>query len=192
MTYDPESHHRRSIRLRDYDYTQPGAYFVTIATHSHIHLFGAITNNEMHLNRYGQVVKLEWQKLPTPFQFIRIDEMIIMPNHFHAIIIILENSRGTTGISKNNALDINRRAPTTVEKFGKPVAGSLSTIIRSFKSAITFCINALRSTPGVPVWQRNYYEHIIRNEDELDQARTYILDNPRRWSKDGENPNISL
>lgn len=160
---------------------------MTIATHGYIHLFGEITNNEMHLNRYGQVVKHEWQRLPIRFQFIQIDEMVIMPNHFHGIIFISENSKGTAGVGINRELDINRRAPT-VEKFGRPIPGSIPTIVRSFKSAVTLRINTIRNTPGRPVWQRNYNEHIIRDEDELNHARQYILDNPRRWFDDRDNP----
>ena len=104
-----------------------------------------------------------------------LDAFIVMPNHIHGIII----RRGTA-----------RRAPT-VERFGKPVAGSLPTLVRAYKSAVTQGINTLRRTPGDSVWQENYYEHIVRSEAELNRIREYIATNPMRWGSDRYNPERS-
>ena len=108
---------------------------------------------------------------------MRLDEFVVMPNHVHGILVIADNRRGTAC-----------RAPTTVERFGRPVTGSLPTIVRSFKSVSTKRINKVRNTPGIPVWQRNYYEHVIRSEKELDRIRQYIAHNPASWTEDAERP----
>jgi len=175
MTYCPDKHHRRSIRLSSYDYSQNGAYFVTVCTQNRECLFGEIENNEMRLNDAGRIVFEEWIKTGEIRNEIELDRWVVMPNHFHGILII-SVCRGTA-----------RRAPTA-ERFGQPVSGSIPTIIRSFKSAVTKRINELAGTPGVQLWQRNYFEHIIRNEGELNRIRQYILDNPVRWDTDRENP----
>jgi len=174
MKYDSDKHWRRSIRLKDYDYCQEGAYFVTICTHSHKCLFGEIVSGATQLNRFGNVVNKCWLEIPHHFPNVEIDTFVVMPNHFHGILVI-HDCRGTAC-----------RAPT--EKFGRPTPRSLPTIIRSFKSAVTKRINALRKTPGARLWQRNYYEHVIRNEDDLNEIRQYILDNPVKWDMDENNP----
>ena len=175
MKYDPEKHCRRSIRLQGYDYSRPGAYFVTVCTRNRKCLFGEIIEGRMVLNDYGKVVAMAWDAIPRHFPDVEIDMFQIMPNHVHGIVVI-SAGRGTAC-----------RAPT-MERFGKAVYGSLATIIRSFKSAVTKYINELRNTPGAKLWQRNYYDHIIRNEDELDRIRRYISDNPAKWKLDRENP----
>lgn len=176
MTYNPERHHRRSIRLKDYDYSQVGMYFITICPHNRECLFGEIKNGQMVLNEYGKIVKNEWMKSTEIRNKIKLDEFVIMPNHIHGIIIITDDGRGTL-----------QRAPT-VEQFGKPVSNSIPTIIRLFKSATTKQINQIRHTPTIPVWQRNYYEHIIRDEDNLNQIREYIINNPVKWELDSNHP----
>ncbi|MGC8720949.1 MAG: transposase, partial [Thermodesulforhabdaceae bacterium] len=152
MPYDPERHHRRSIRLKGYDYSQPGAYFITICTQGRAHLFGEVVEGEMRLNTWGQIVWEEWFRSAVLRPYVRLcpNEFVVMPNHVHGIIWIV-NDDDDVGARR-------RRAPTG-ERFGAPVCGSIPTIIRSFKSATTKHINALRGTPGASVWQRNYYEH---------------------------------
>lgn len=180
MKYNPEKHHRRSVRLKEYDYSQAGAYFVTVCAWNRECLFGEIVDGEMQLNELGVVVQECWDEIPRHFPNVELDEFIVMPNHVHGIIVIIVDGRGTAC-----------RAPTT-EKFGKPVANSLPTIIRSFKSATTKRINQTRGTPGVRLWQRNYYEHVIRNEESLNEIRQCISGNPKRWAEDEDNPkNIS-
>ena len=178
MKYDPEKHHRHSIRLKGYDYSQAGAYFVTIVTQNRACLFGAVVDGEMRLNETGQIVRRCWLDIPAHFPHAELDEFVVMPNHVHGIIVIVDG-RGTAC-----------RAPT--EQFGRPVTGSIPTVIRSFKSAVTKRINEQRGTPGAHVWQRNYYEHIIRNEESLDRIRQYIANNPLRWAFDRENPDIGI
>jgi len=173
--YDPDKHHRRSIRLKGYDYALSGAYFVTLNTQHGEHLFGEIVDGEMQLNEYGEIVQACWDETPAHFARVELDAFVVMPNHVHLIVILTDDaSRGTAC-----------RAPTPT--FGKPIPDSLPTIIRSFKSAITKRINELRDTPGAPVWQRNYYEHVIHDERELDAVRRYVVNNPATWNKDVEN-----
>ena len=170
MKHDPDRHHRRSIRLKGHDYAQPGAYFVTVCTRERECLLGDVVDGEMRLNEYGIVVHEEWLKTAELRQNVEIEACTVMPNHLHGIVVIT-NGKGTA-----------RRAPT--ERFGKPVADSIPTIMRAFKSASTKHINVIRRTPGIPVWLRNYYEHIIRSDEELKAIRQYILSNPANWTAD--------
>ncbi len=196
MKYNPDYHHRRSIRLKGYDYRQAGAYFVTICTQDRECLFGEIVDGEMRLNELGQIVREEWFITAALRPYVRLaeDEFVVMPNHIHGIIWIVDDD--AVGARRRRAPTVHRaptvrRAPTATEQFGQPVAGSLPTIIRAFKSCTTRRINEMRRTPGASVWQRNYYEHIIRSEDSLNRIRQYILENPARWSMDRENPNAT-
>ncbi len=176
--YSRRPHHRRrSIRLKGYDYAQPGAYFVTICTHGRAMLFGRVVDGEMALNAYGEIVREEWFRTAQvrPYMELFPDEFVIMPNHIHGIVWIVD-------------VGARRRRSPPPEKLCRPVPGSLPTIVRAFKSAVTRRINALRGTPGAPVWQRNYYEHIIRTEPALDAIRRYIAANPLRWHLDRYNP----
>ena len=181
MRFDPERHHRRSIRLKGYDYSQPGTYFITICAHDRACLFGEVVDGEMRLNEYGHIVRRCWEEIPLHFPHAELDTFVVMPNHVHGIVILTVGARHDVGA--RHAVPL----PHT-EQFGKPVPGSIPTIVRSFKSATTRHINALRGTPGAPVWQRNYYEHIVRNEESLNRIREYILTNPIRWAMDWENP----
>ncbi len=169
-------HSRKSIRLKGYDYSQTGAYFVTICAHNREILFGMVGNDKSQLNKFVQIVETEWLITAQIRENIELDEYAIMPNHFHGILLITNNGMGTVLCAH------------TIEQFGKPVSGSLPTIIHSFKSTVTKQINQLRNTPGSSVWQRKYYEHIIRNEDRLNCIREYIINNPIQWQFDRENP----
>jgi len=176
MRFDSTKHHRRSIRLRGYDYTQAAAYFVTICAQNRECLFGEIVDGTMRLSDAGRMVQDEWFRTSVVRSHVELDVFVVMPNHIHGIVCIADDGRGTA-----------RRAPT-VERFGHPVHGSLPTIIRAFKSATTKRINEIRHAPGIPVWQRNYYEHVIRNESEWDRIREYIVGNPASWEQDINNP----
>jgi REP element-mobilizing transposase RayT len=180
MKNDPEYSHRRSIRLRNYDYSQAGAYYVTICTRDRECLFGEIVDGEMRLNEMGQIITGCWDESPNHFPNVKLDAFVVMPNHVHGIIVIVETS-DSGSVGARHAVPLQR-------SFGQPISGSLPTIIRSFKSAVTRRINEMRDTPGMPVWQRNYYEHVIRNNRELDRVRRYIAGNPARWTEDSENP----
>jgi len=171
-----DKHHRRSIGLKEYNYSQPGAYFITICAHNKKPILGYVIDGNVHLNEIGKVVESEWLRTFNMRKNLKLDVYVIMPNHFHGIIII-SNGRGTL-----------QCAPTN-EQFGKPVSNSIPNIIRLFKSTATKQINQIRQTPGMELWQRNYYEHVIRNEDEFNQVREYIINNPLQWQFDRENPN---
>jgi putative transposase len=167
--------HRRSIRLKEYDYSQPGEYFVTICTYNHECTLGEIINGEMRLNEIGKIVEEEWLRTAIIRPDIQLDLYVIMPNHIHGIIVLNE-CRGTL-----------QRAPT-VERFGKPTSNSIPTIVRLFKSATTKRINEIRGTPRMPFWQRNYYDHVIRNDKELNNIRDYILNNVLQWAVEKDDP----
>ncbi|MBI2506292.1 MAG: transposase [Candidatus Latescibacteria bacterium] len=197
MKFDPDKHHRRSIRLKGYDYSEPRTYFITICiANRHQPLFGKIVNDDMILNEYGTIAHDEWIKTGALRPHVALDEFVVMPNHVHGIIR-LTHRRGTarrapTDDAPGTASTPLRRAPAeNHEQFGKPTVGTLPTIVRSYKSAVTKRINELRNTPGTPVWQRNYYEHIIRNEDILKAIRRYIQNNPLSWVYDQNNPRAS-
>ena len=183
MTPQASPRRRRSIRLRGYDYTQPGAYFVTLCTQDHRPLFGRIAHGEMELSPYGHIVEDEWAHTGELRPYVRLGVLAVMPNHVHAIIWIVHPDAGPRQAEEDEPdTGTARRART--ERFGKPVPGSLPTIVRAFKAAVTKRINERRGTPGAPVWHRNYYEHVIRDESDLARLRTYIAENPARWAED--------
>ncbi|MFH1009855.1 MAG: transposase [bacterium] len=167
---------RRSVRLKHFDYRSPAAYFVTVCTHEKECLFGEIVEGLMAKNSLGKVAEEEWLRTAQLRPCVVVDAAIVMPNHFHGIILFTDMDEGTA-----------RRAPT-VHTFARPVSNSLASVVGSFKSAVSRRINELRGTPGAPVWQRNYYEHVIRDERDLEQVREYILNNPAQWDLDRENP----
>jgi len=184
--FDPQKHHRRSIRLKGYDYSQAGAYYVTIVAWRRECLFRDVMNDEMKLSKFGLVAKQQWEKLLKRFPNIELGAYVIMPNHMHGIIMITDG-RGTAESPNNPDDKSSRRAPTQ-EQFQKPVKGSIPTIVRSYKSSVSYRINFMRGSDGVPVWQRNYYEHIIRNDKDLQNKTDYINSNPLLWDEDDENP----
>ncbi len=155
---------RRSIRLPEYDYASAGGYFVTIATHKQANLFGRIIDQKVSLSAFGEVAKSCWQAIPTHFPQVIIDQFIVMPNHMHGILFI----RPLVGAQ--HAAPLRHDRPNV-----QP--GSLGAIVRSYKAAVTKQIRELQCTPALIVWQRNYYERVIRDEVELEQMRFYILHN---------------
>ncbi|MGP1386464.1 MAG: transposase [Thainema sp.] len=176
MKYDPAIHHRRSIRLKDYDYSQAGVYFVTICTQGRECLLGEVVNGALSLSQYGVIVEQVWHQIPLHFQFVTLDAAVIMPNHFHGIIVISEESFLIKQESKDLVSKQNSKKPT------------LGQIVAYFKYQSTKLINAARDLTGVKFWQRNYYEHIIRSEGSLAQLRTYIEQNPQKWKHDQLHP----
>ena len=176
--------HRRSIRLPEHNYTQTGAYFVTICARGRERLFGQIVGDEMRLNETGRIVQACWHEIPIHFPHVELDAFVVMPNHVHGIILIVAEPVGATHASP---LPPTHASPLQGHPRG-PKRGSIGAIVGSFKSAATKHINELRDAPGPPVWQRNYYEHVIRNETELARIRDYIQTNPIRWALDRENP----
>ncbi len=176
---------RKSVRLKNYDYTSAGAYFVTICTHQKQTLFGDVTEGNMRLNDYGNIIKEEWYRTAHIRQEIELDEFIIMPNHVHGVVWIHLSkelvSNETVGARGPSPLLHQMQRPMGTGK------KSLGSFVGGFKSVCTKHINELRQTPSMPVWQRNYYERIVRNEDELNAIRSYIENNPKTWDDDEEN-----
>lgn len=181
--YRPDIKPHKSIRLKGYDYSRVGAYFVTICTHNKECLFGSVMDENMVLNDFGRMVDVEWLKTIEIRKNIVLDRYVIMPNHFHGIVLITENNSGKARLATT------KYNVSIKMEFGKPQSGSLPVIVGSFKSAVSRQINLMRNTPGKEVWQRNYYEHIIRNPDELNRIREYIINNPLKWHLDRDNPN---
>ena len=181
MKYNPEIHHRRSIRLKGYDYSQAGAYFVTVCTQNRECLFGEIVDGEMRLNEVGRIADEQWYALPQRFPQLELDAYVVMPNHIHAIFII------TVGASLAGAPDDGMVRATA------RVAPTVGNIIGAYKSlcvhhALACCKH---HDPGRflgPIWQRNYWERIIRNETELNHIRGYIQNNPAQWELDKLHP----
>jgi len=160
MTYPT----RKNPRLKDYDYASAGAYFVTICTQRKQAIFGQIAQGLMELNPYGQQAERAWLEIPEHFPAVDLDEFIVMPNHMHGIVLFdHERARHASPLQQ---------------------APSLGTVVGGFKSAVARWINPQRATPGEPVWQRNYHEHVIRNEKSLSEIREYIANNPLKWELD--------
>jgi len=179
MKYNPDKHHRRSIRLQGYDYSQPGAYFVTVCVQDQECLLGDIVDGEMRMNELGELVWATWHDLPNHLPHVELDAFVVMPNHVHGIVWIVDVvGAGSVGAG-------SEPAPTNTNK-----RHGLPEIVRQFKTFSARRINQRRGAPGMPVWQRNYYEHIIRNDSSLNQIQKYILENPRRWHLDRENPAV--
>ena len=183
MEYNPEIHHRKSIRLKEYDYSQEGYYYVTICTKNMERWFGDVVNGKMKLSAVGEIVKKCWMEIPQHFDNAFVDVFVVMPNHFHGIVVI-ENGFNDRGYV-NRCRGVACNAPTNVS----PKPKSLPTIIRSFKSAVTNWCN--KHDFSYFQWHRNYYEHIIRNEKELYYKRKYIMNNPLKWEIDENNPTNS-
>jgi putative transposase len=192
MTYDPNRHHRRSIRLRGYDYSQAGAYFVTIVTQNREPLFGEVINGEMRLNESGACVMRWWEDIPRHFPGVDTDAFVVMPNHVHGIIVITDADNVGAGSPRPDAPIPPQNTPGTDAVAGADAAPrqrpSLGNVVAYFKYQTTKTINAMRQTPSARIWQRNYYEHIIRDEASLNRIREYIANNPLRWAADPENP----
>ena len=156
---------RRSIRLSGYDYSQPGMYFVTICVREKECLLGEIIEGKIRLFDFGEIASAGWTRLSEDYPTLSVDPFCIMPNHVHAIIQIHE---------------------TIKTKTGKPK--SLGQLVGAYKAFTTKQINHQRSVEGILFWQRNYYEHIVRNQKDLNRIQEYILNNPSKWELDDENP----
>ncbi|MDD5093903.1 MAG: hypothetical protein PHV74_05925 [Dehalococcoidia bacterium] len=169
--FDSDKHHRRSTRLKDYDYSQAGVYFITICTQNRDCLFGEIVNGEMRLNDTGHFVQQCWFDIPLHFPHAELDAFTVMPNHVHGIIVI------------THSVGANNYSPLPLPHGTSKTIGS---IVRGFKIGVT---KWFRTNTGIyTVWQRNYFEHVIRDEPDLARIRQYVSDNPMRWADDEENP----
>lgn len=233
MTYDSQKYHRRSLRLKGYDYSQAGAYFITVCVEDRACLFGDVVDGQMHLNDAGRTVMEEWNALPVRFPSVELDVFGVMPNHIHGIIVMEAGRKESAAVARPGATSVDmgpgqfERAPVgatlvvALDPHGSvvgecesaavarsrapdppgPVMGECESasvprvgdIVGAFKSLTTVTyIHGVKHSGWPPfrgrLWQRNYHEHIIRNEESLNLIRQYILDNPACWESDEENP----
>ncbi len=181
-------HHRQSIRIPGYDYASPGAYFVTLVTKDRACLFGQVAGDVMNLSEQGCMARQCWNAIPQHFPHVELDAYVVMPNHVHGILVLHDQTDKTGGAAARRGTIY--RAPTrTAEGFQKPVVGSVATIIRTYKAAVTRLV--ARQYGGVPrIWQRNYFEHVIRDDVEWNRIRLYIEGNPSCWAEDDENQQL--
>lgn len=183
MVYNPTKHHRRSIRLKGYDYSQSGAYFLTIRTKKVESFFGNVVHGEMRLSPIGKTAEHFWLEIPEHFPYAELDEFKVMPNHVHGIILIWgdENQKAAIG----RGVQLNTPTKNYFSSIS-PKKKTLSVIVRTYKAAVTtWCrMNGFKNFK----WQQNYFEHIIRNEKSLNRIRAYIATNVQRWELDRENP----
>jgi putative transposase len=183
MSSSPVPFRRRSIRLRDYDYREEAAYFITICTFHRACIFGEIIDGTMQINASGKIAAACWEAIPAHFPRVECDAFVVMPNHIHGIVAIVEN---ISGVGAQHAAPIPQ--PTQGITSNNVASGSIGAVVRSFKSAVTRQINLLDNTPGEIIWQRNYHEHIIRSESSLNTLRQYVEQNPARWNEDKLHP----
>jgi putative transposase len=180
--------------LFNYDYSQPGAYSVTIVAWHRKCLFGEVDRGEMKMNKMGQIVQWEWEALSRRFVYIELGAYVVMPNHFHGILIFCEHVGATrrdlihTHSSKEVSPPLTSGGIEGSPLPRGPKPASLGAIISQFKSGVTKRLWKIPSLKDVPIWQRNYYEHIIRNEQDLWNTTDYINANPTLWAQDNENP----
>ncbi len=209
MKYNPDIHRRRSIRLKEYDYSQNGAYFMTICTWNRECLFGNILDGEIVLNDVGKMVQWIWDDLTNRFPIMELDEYVIMPNHLHGIIVMDCNRRGESCIRPENdmhrgescirpCVQADHKEGDHKDRPYGTTKNSIGRIIQAFKSITTHQYTIGVKQQGWPpyagrIWQRNYYDHVMRNEDELNRIREYIINNPLKWTEDENNPaNIKM
>ena len=201
--HEPDRHHRRSVRLHGYDYSQPGEYFVTLCTHRMQALFGRVVDGLMQLNDFGKVADEEWRKSAAIRRETELDDWVVMPNHVHGIIRIVDvtgrgarpyalTTHGQKGVGAQGLAPVRdagaAQSAGRVNRIPPRRPRSLASFVAGLKSAVKVRINELRRTPGADVWQRNYHEHVIRSPHELEIIRDYIRHNPLRWACDRYNP----
>jgi putative transposase len=179
MNNNPRHHHRKSIRLKEYDYANPNWYYITICTDDKINLFGKVIKSKMILSEIGKKTREFWENIPAHFKNCELDYYVVMPNHIHGIIII-NDCRGVQSAWRRDGLN----TPTKDNYFSKisPTKGNLGIIVRTFKGAVKKWCN--ENGYKHFKWQKNYYEHIIRNEKDLFHIRSYIELNPLKWELD--------
>lgn len=189
------AHNRRSIRLSGYDYSQAGAYFVTICSFGRRCVFGEVAGPEVLPSSWGAIVEEEWLHSLEIRREIDLDVFVVMPNHFHGIVVIMaSDAAGTVGQSPlpasscHGSTGASRRSPLRPERPRGTGTRSLGAFIAGFKSTVARRIQLMGGAKREPVWQRGYFERIIRDERELTRIREYIATNPANWANDSENP----
>ena len=178
---------RKPLRLKNYDYSQPGSYFISLCSYEKKCIFGEVCENQMILNQLGKIVEFTWRDLPNHVSGITLDAFVIMPNHIHGIITIVDRTPPVGGgsLCGNNLKGSNEPPPTLS---GRPAMvikqKPLSEIVRQFKTYSAQRINRFRGTKYTHVWQRDYFEHVIRNEIAYQKVVGYIQSNPLKWKLD--------
>ncbi len=189
MEQNPKRLRRRSIRLHGYDYGEAGGYFVTIVSKDRACSFGEVVDGEMRLNQVGHIIQTIWDELPVHFSNVECDAFVVMPNHVNGIITWMDDGvGGTSGVRVGFKPARGVAVGPNSARVGLKPAPTLSEVVRAFKTFSARRINEIRGTAGISVWQRNYYEHVVRTEDELHRIREYIASNPLQWQMDRENP----
>jgi putative transposase len=242
VVYNPDKHHRRSIRLKGYDYSASGTYFITICAYQREEMFGAVVDGTMALNEFGEIVAKYWRWLSTQYPYVTLDEWVVMPNHLHGILVVndtspaesamtdtlrtklevsdisqMESAMTDTSRVELEVSDTSRRGgsrtaptnhgcdtPTSNHGCDTPISNQcydpptmsnhdrkrkpLGRLIGAFKTVSTKEINQIRNVPNAPIWQRNYYEHIVRDRTSLQYIRDYIRHNPCSWKEDQLHP----
>jgi putative transposase len=183
MKYNPDKHHRQSIRLKNYDYRSAGVYFVTLCTFQKQHLFGEIADGKMILNELGSIVHFEWKWTEIIRPMMDMDVYVVMPNHLQGIVVFGEDSNAPKPISNDVHADVGAHSCAPLHRPKR----SLGSFISQFKATTTKRINNVCDTSGTPVWQPNYYEPIVRSEKDCNRIREYIQYNPQNWKTDEEN-----
>ena len=178
---DVVARRRKSIRLPGFDYSQPGAYFITVCTRNRASILGDVTEGKLCLSAAGRLAQAVWEELPQHYPHVHLDAWTVMPNHVHGIAILKSDSVDHVGADSVGPVGAGLK-PAPTQRHGLPE------IVRAFKTFSARRINALQGTAGTALWQRNYFEHVIRDEAALDRIRQYIADNPARWHEDPENP----
>ena len=197
MKYNPKKHHRRSIRLKGYDYSQAGLYFITICVQNRKCLFSDITNGKIKLNDAGRMVENQWLALPQRFTNIHLHEYVVMPNHFHAILEIVVGATLVVApnipIAPNNPITQIKKGQQGLAPTNNPNKKTVGNMVGAFQSIAT--VEYIRGVKNhnwerfdKKLWQRNYWEHIIRNDTECNRIANYIINNPRKWDNDKFNP----
>jgi REP element-mobilizing transposase RayT len=180
---------RRSTRLQDHDYASPGAYFVTVCTKGRECIFGEVEGDEVRLTREGKAAAACWLDIPQHFPHVELDQWVVMPNHLHGILLI--GGRGEAFANRpeecEGSLEANA-SPLRISRAHGTNRQSLGAIIQNYKSVSTRLLNRAHGVSGKSIWQRNYYEHVIRGDEDLARIRRYIAGNPARWDLDEENP----
>ena len=190
--YNPKIHHRRSIRLKGYEYSQTGAYFVTLVTHQRKMLFGEVVSGEMRLNALGEIAEKWWYDIPIHFPNVKTGAFVVMPNHIHGIIIIETECRGAVPASGNDVKHIiENQGEMTSENQGEMTSPlrkpTLGQIVAYYKYQSTKEMNLLDGSGVITkFWQRNYHDRIIRDECEMERIWRYIESNPDNWKDDRE------
>lgn len=191
---------RRTIRMPDFNYSHPGAYFVTICTCDRQCWFGNIADGAMRLNEWGEIVRNSWDELPDHFPNVELDQFVVMPNHVHGIIVLEAGNNADRGINMptvpitNGHVVVGAQFIAPDDHASSTHAGAINraptigNVVRNFKARCTHAINLLRHAPGHALWQRNYYEHVIRDDGDLAAIRMYIAANPARWTADENYP----